>query len=349
MLSPSECAFVTFLMLNDSFLPGALLQGHVLMQQASPFSRACLVTEEVSGEAVSALQVLFDHVVRVDKIVMPHARRHARQDRPFLLTRLQALRLGPDGDLGCRFRKIVLLDADILPLKRFEQLFLLDAPAGILNERKSHLVVVDRAGRFVRPRDVNITGCWKWHEVYGRIGHGTRIPRHITDRVGQDPLNLGVNTALMVLRPSMDEYDDLIRDLRRPGTRRLLADTFDWPDMQYLTLRWSGRWASIDASFCGICGYPSLGVLCGTHFAGGKPWDRKRARSFRHHQRFPDHRYWRRRYLDMMESHATLHRVRRLTRLAEAIRAVTSPRPDLRADSGSGSGSRCSARNRIAR
>ncbi len=321
MVSPNHCAFVTFLMLNESYLPGALLQGYSLAEHAPDFARICLVTEEVSDDARTALGSVFDHIVPVEKIYVPHRRRQARQDRPFLLTRLQALRLGPDGDLGHRFRKIVLLDADILPLKRLDQLFMLPGPAGVLNERKSHFVATDSQGRYAQPTDVDITGRWIWHEVYGGLGHGRRIPAAITDRPRHDPANLGVNTALMVLEPSQDEYLDMLEEISRPDTVTLLSETFDWPDMQYLTLRWSGRWVNVDASFCGFRGYPSLAALCATHFAGVKPWASGNS-SWGHYSQFPDFRYWHRRFLELMARHPELSEIKRLARLSDAIRRL---------------------------
>ena len=155
MVPPTHCAFVTFLMLNESYLPGALLQGYSLAQQVPDVSRVCLVTEEVSSRARTTLGTVFDHIVPVEKIYVPHRRRQKRQDRPYLLTRLQALRLGPDGDLGYDFKRIVVLDADILPLKRLDQLFLLRGPAGVLNESKSHLIATDTSGRYMNPPDVD--------------------------------------------------------------------------------------------------------------------------------------------------------------------------------------------------
>jgi len=221
----------------------------------------------------------------------------------------------------------VFLDADILPLKRFDQLFLLQTPAGILNERKAHFVDSDANGRYMRPKDVDISGRWIWHRVYRNIGHGHPIPSEITQRVRTDPSNLGVNTALMVLRPSLQDYISVVEDLKRPVTRKMLTEAFDWPDMQYLTLKWSRRWVNIDISFCGFCGYPSLNALCGTHYAGQKPWNHKYAGSFEHYARFPDFRYWHHQFLGMMDGHPELQSIGRLSRLAERIRALPASGP----------------------
>ncbi len=306
-------------MLNDQYLPGALLLANQLRAQWTQADLVCLVSEGVGSDSRDSLAVLFDRVVEVPPLFVPHARRQARQDRPWLLTRLQALRLGPDGDLGCSYEKIVLLDADILPIKRFDHLFLLNTPAGVLNERKSHFVSLAADRTYRLPADVELTGRWIWHEIYGAMGHGERIPAEITLRVRDDPTNLGVNAALLVLRPCMRELASIRKDIERPSVRRLLEEVFDWPDMQYLTLRWSGRWTNADACFCGLCGYPSLPALCGTHFAGPKPWDLEHDPAVRAYARYPDFRYWYRCFEIMMSLEPVLRANPRLSRLAHAV------------------------------
>ena len=166
-----------------------------------------MVTEDVTPDARYALGLVYDHVVDVDKLYVPHKRRQARQDRPYMFTRMNALRLGADGDLGCAYEKMVVLDADVLPLKHYAHLFTLPSPAGILNEDKSHFVETDEAGRYVIPESVDQTGTWKWHRLYDDVcPHGAPIPAEITDRIAKDPLNLGINGGLFVFEPSMDEY-----------------------------------------------------------------------------------------------------------------------------------------------
>ena len=316
----SRFAFVTFLMLNDSYLAGALLLAYALRRQQSQADLVCLVAEEITAGARYALELLFDHIVTVDKIFVPHRRRQQRQDRPYWFTRMNALRLGEDGDLGFRYEKIVLLDADVLPLRHYDHLFLLQAPAGIINEHKSHFLESSVDGKFVIPPSVATTGTWRWHQLYGAVcPHGHQIPREITDRVQQDISNLGINTSLLVLQPSMDEFNFLKQDLERPAVRRLAGDLFDWPDMQYLTLRWSGRWTNVDLRFSGLNGYPSLDVLFGTHYAGFKPWYFGRAQSMAHYGRFDDFRFWFDEYRAMMAAYPGLQKVKRLHTLHQNI------------------------------
>ncbi len=323
----SRFAFVTLLMLNDSYLPGVLMLAYALRKQDTKADLLCMITEEITSVARHALGLLFDHVVEVEKIHIPYKRRQKRQYIPYVFTRMNALRLGQDGDLGFRFEKLVGLDADVLPLRYYDHLFLLDAPAGIINEHKAHFLDYDSDGQYIIPRSVETTGTWRWHQVYGEVcPHGHKIPKNITDRVKQDVSNMGVNSALLVFEPSMDEFRSVHQDINQPDIRRLVSDLFEWPDMQYLTMRWSGRWTSIDLRFNGFSGYPNLSVLFGTHYGGLKPWQFRRAKAMARYGRYDDFQLWFKEYVTMVtKAYPELQKVKRLrTLLKEALRSIES-------------------------
>jgi glycogenin glucosyltransferase len=314
-------AFATLLMLNDSYLPGALMTGNGLRKQKVSSDLVCLVTEEISRPAREALRQVFDHVIEVEKIRVAHSRAQKRQYLPYVFTKMNALRLGADGDLGTSYRKILMLDADMLPLSRFQRLFELDAPAGILNESKSHLLSADEGGAFEIPDDVLRTGKWHWHKLYEPIcPHGERIPAWLTDRVKEQRGNMGINGSLMLVKPSLAEYHEIRRDIESPANLRLLGEFFDWPEMQYLTMRWSGRWTNIDARYSGLNGYPNLELLYGTHFAGFKPWYFRREKSMQRYGRYPDFQRWFREYREMVtEIYPALQKSKRVRRLLDEI------------------------------
>ena len=322
--------FVTFLMLNDSYLPGALLLAYALRKQNTGADLVCMVTSEIGTDARDALSLLFHHVIQVDAIFVPHRRRQERQDRPYWFTRVNALRLGQDGDLGFNYEKVVSLDADLLPLEHYDHLFTVSAPAGIINESKAFVMEVDAAGQYIVPADVEQTGRWVWHRHYGEVcPHGHAIPKEITDRVRADATNLGLNGSLFVLEPSMLEFGEILSDLARPEIARLVGDLFEWPDMQYLTMRWSGRWTSIDLRFSGFNGYPRLSVLFGTHYAGFKPWSFRKAQAMARWSRHEDFQLWFREYAEMVTSaYPRLRQVKQLDRLWRQIAAMAVPRTD---------------------
>jgi len=328
---PQRRAFVTFLMFNDSYLPGCLMAAYGLQRQGSRSDRVCLVTEEVSGRACEALRLVYDKVLRVDKIPIPvgegtsssagAVRTGSARVQDAALTRFAALRLGSDGDFGCAYDKIVSLDADLLPMRGFEQLWDMPAPSGIVNEHRHHMADIDVDGHLVPRPDALRTGEWAWHDIYRDIcPPGSLIPQSITDRVASDPTNYGVNASLLVLEPSQDTFDDFMRWIRTGSVHDLVRYHWAWTDQQAATLYWSGRWTSLDPSYSLFYGYPSIDVGRGLHFAGVKPWAWRKKGFARRVKRFPDYALWSRQFLQMMTQLPELRRVGGLRRLEDATR-----------------------------
>lgn len=317
-------AFVTLLTLNDSYLPAALLLAYGLRQQQTEADLVCLVTPEISPSARQALAILYDHVLAVEPLVVPHRLAGTRPYLPYVFSKLHALRLGADGDLGLAYEKICLLDADLLPLKWYDHLFTLPTPAGTINEHKRHVMAWGTDGNFIVPPSVQEDGRWHWHTLYADCAHGQPIPKAITDRVAKDPSNMGVISSLWVLRPSLAEYAAIRHALTEPTVRHAVSQLFEWPEMQYLTGRWSGQWTNVDLRFHSLNGYPDLSVLYGVHYTGFKPWQFRREGSMERYGRRADFRLWHQQYLQMMAAYPALARFKRLQGLAETIRTFVS-------------------------
>jgi len=268
-------------MRGDGYLPGALVLAYALKMQTK-YDCICLVTGDVTPKARLALGLVYDKVIQINELRIKSSVGTGRGDRNLLMTRLEALRLGQDGGLGEQYEKIVLIDADVLPICNYDELFELPAPAGIIMEDKN-TSYSSAAAAFHK---------WSWHDNYEPLcPHGTRIPKEITDRVASDPNNMGVNAGLWVLQPSKAEYDSFVAALYKPEILPLVK-AFPWPEMQLATLLWSGKWTNIDIRYCSIGGYPSLDVLYGIHFAGLKPWQIN-SRSAVHYAKYPDFALWR--------------------------------------------------------
>ena len=266
-------AFVTFIIRNDSFLPGAMVFAYALRLQKTESDLVCIVSENVTDTAKTTLRMVYDDVITIPEVYVPHDRRHERQDRPFLFSRFNAFRLGADGDLGKKYDKIIIADCDILPLQNYDQLFELNAPAGIINEKKENCIAYEN-GKYIVPDSVYVDGTWNWHEIYKDIPHGTLIPTEITDRIKNDKTNLGVHSSLCLYEPTMSFFNSIMDDLEDVEIQKEIS-TYNWPEMQYITLKLSGKWTNIDLKYSSFNGYPKIDVLNGIHLAGLKPWSIK--------------------------------------------------------------------------
>lgn len=275
-------AYVTFIIKNDRYVCGALVLAYGLLKQCVEADLICLVTNEISREAVKALSLVYTRVIEVESILIDHPNDQGRSDRHLLFTRFQALRLGCDGDLGCDYEKIVLIDCDVLPIKDYDSLFELEAPAGIINECKDNWYgdLVFDGGKTV------------WHKVYDPIcPHGEMIPEHITNRVWNDCDNLGVNACLWVLEPNMVDYNRLLTMMDDTVVYEKLK-AFNWPEMQFATYFWSGKWRSVDLRYCAYNGQPNISQIYGTHFAGYKPWHDQDRKVLKRYMAYEDFQLW---------------------------------------------------------
>lgn len=282
-------AFVTFIIRNDSYLPGALVFAYALRLQKTESDLICIVSENISDYSRSTLRLLYDDVITIPEVYVPHDRRQERQDRPFLFSRFNGFRLGADGDLGKEYEKIIIADCDLLPLHNYDSLFDLSAPAGIINEKKEYCLEYED-GKYIIPDSVYVNGTWNWHEIYKEIPHGTKIPKEITDRIKKDKSNMGVNASLYLFNPSMDLYNSVMNDLNDEVIQKEIS-MYNWPEMQYITDKLSGEWTNMDLRFSSFNGYPDIEALYGIHFAGLKPWSIKN-KSVKSFGKFDDYKLW---------------------------------------------------------
>lgn len=330
-------AHITLLTLNDSYLPAVLLLAYNLRRQQTQADLILLVTPEITTAAREAARLLYDHVLSVEPIVMPHRLAGKRPYLPLVFTKLHVLRLGPDGDLGLHYDKITLLDADLLPLSHYDHLFTLPTPAGTINESKTHVMEWGADGNFIIPPTVSTEGTWNWHQIYAEYPHGQPIPPSITDRVATDSSNMGVISSLLVLTPDLAEYQAIRHDLLRPEVQALVGEQFEWPEMQYLTIRWSGQWRNVDLRFHSLNGYPDLAVLWGVHYTGFKPWQFRQAGSMARYGRRADFQLWHTTYRRLMKAYPPLRQQTQLRRLQEQIEQwQKQPLPDKKQSRSSG-------------
>ncbi len=286
----NKYAYVTFIIRNDSYLPGALVFAYALRLQKTKADLVCIVSDNISEYAINTLKLVYNDVIVLKEVYVHHDRRQERQDRPFLFSRFNAFRLGEDGDLNKKYEKIIIADCDLLPLHGYDELFELHAPAGIINEKKEYCLEYDEEGKYIIPDSVYLDGTWNWHHIYSDVPHGTLIPKEITDRINDDKLNMGVNASLYLFEPSQEFYKSIMNDLDNINIQKEIS-SYNWPEMQYITLKLSGQWTNVDLRYSSFNGYPDIEYLKGIHFAGLKPWNMKN-KSINSFGRFDDYKLW---------------------------------------------------------
>lgn len=313
--------YATFLMRNDSFVPGALVFAHALKKQGIK-NRYVFITDDISKHAKHYLDQAFDRTIVIDKKRIPHSNTKGRQDRADLFTRFEVLKFHDSIDpLGS---KILLADSDVLPLRHYADLTKMKSPSAIINEKESYTTaIVDH--QYIVDEAVIRHGTWHWHKRYEAYLKGEKIPKAITDQVLVDPLNLGMNTALWIFNTQWAAYDAIQLDLADEKTLERI-NQYRWPEMQYITGKWSGDWHTIDIKYASFSGYPRIDLVNGIHYAGLKPWATNH-RSFKHYAQFKDFRLWHYIFLQMTDEMPELLDYPKLNRLRSVSADIFTENP----------------------
>ncbi|WDK23307.1 glycosyl transferase family 8 [Colletotrichum graminicola] len=113
------------LLLNDTYLPGALVLAHSLRDAGTSKQLAVLVTlDTVSAEVITELKAVYDHVIPVPRI------RNARPANLYLMNRPDLHSAFTKVNLWrqTQFSKIVYIDADVVAYRAPDELFDIAAP-----------------------------------------------------------------------------------------------------------------------------------------------------------------------------------------------------------------------------
>lgn len=142
----SDFAYVTLLMKGDFYVPGCLVLASSLRRAGNKEDIICMVTSDVSTEAQSVLSMLFTEVIPVDYITTSDFQMSTEEIRQrygdmstSILTKLNCMNLkGKLKDKQKQYKKVCLLDADLLVLRCMDTLFSLEAPAGTFHSYWLH-------------------------------------------------------------------------------------------------------------------------------------------------------------------------------------------------------------------
>ncbi|PQE03865.1 glycosyl transferase family 8 protein [Rutstroemia sp. NJR-2017a BBW] len=119
MASEQEDVYAT-LLLEDSYLPGAMVLAHSLKDAGTTKKLAILVTTDtVSAETRTELETIFDHIIPVERVRNEATENLHLMGRPDLHSTFTKITLWKQ----TQFRRIVYMDADMVALRAPDELF----------------------------------------------------------------------------------------------------------------------------------------------------------------------------------------------------------------------------------
>ena len=292
-------AYATLIMLGDLYISAAIVLAYSLRKLNTRADLVVLVTNDVSEKGKNILKQFYDKVIEVKYIEVINWRTQKQTNRKYLnyvFTKFHIFNL-------TQYKKILLIDADAIVLKYPDHVFTLNAPAGCYLKDKDLFISYDKQGNYVLPPDDKI----KWYDEMCRCcGHGKLIPKEQTDKILKDKSNAGIGGGLMLLEPKKGELENIINDITRGKSWYLVSKFFAWPEQQYLTYRYSGKWTGINPRFFGLQGYPHWKVLYGLQYGGDKPFILNSKFPLETRLQYPDYILWHKMFREILDNNPTL-------------------------------------------
>ena len=253
-----------------AYLDGCILGALGLKRQGTQADVICFITPDISKDDKKKLEVVFDKVIYVpyispykmagqgdlstimmDPAIFKNCPNYTKEhpySHVFFKLHIFNPALFP-------YEKVCFVDSDLVPMNYYDSLFMLNTPAGWVEYRK----------KFPFQKSFHWDRC-------DYLEHGKPIPDIFTD-IGTKGSS-DVNAGLMVISPNKKEYDEMIKQITSPAKswlgpgkehigfydmeldkeksiagRKFVDSSYCYPEQNYLTKRYSGKWTYIEYSF----------------------------------------------------------------------------------------------------
>jgi hypothetical protein len=262
---------------NVSFLDGVILVGLGLRRQKIKHKLVCLVTPDVSEDIKNIIKILYDEIIVVpyispldnadikilSDIFSPndYINKNNYSEMCKIFTKLNIF-----NSKILPYKKVCFIDSDLIPIKKFDELFNVNTPAGWLEKINDN-----GHNSYARYWDV-------WNSIY----HNDIIPKVFTELY--QPPGTSINGGLLVIRPDYELFAFFINQLQTPkelwfGYKYVHKGNINWkrqfnnyyicPEQDYLTQHFSGQWYMINGLYCAWGNCP-IKKANGTHMAGNR-------------------------------------------------------------------------------
>ena len=257
------------------YLLGAILVAHMLKNRFQNYDLyknkingtkadvICMVTPDINNNIIDILKLFYDYVITVPYIswsdyslsneiindqnkfirIEDLSKGNLNKSHGFckVMTKLNIF-----NSQLLKYKKIVLLDADIIPLGFYDTLFTLETPAGWLEFRHHQMINLG-----IDPTNDRSTLCI----------HSQKILPFLTDL--NNKYSSDINASILVIEPNINLFNEMINELKTPldkwfGNNKehsgfwymdKFYDHYKFPEQNYLTKKFSGKWKCIDVVY----------------------------------------------------------------------------------------------------
>ena len=282
-------AVTTLLMINDEYMIGCIMLAQSIRQfkESKKIDLICMVTPDISAEAIRDLKQFYDRVVPVDYIQVDRSQIRHSQDKlkdiySKTFTKINCLRF-------TEYKKVIMIDVDMLVVrKKFFTLFDVKTPAapyvGCLVFYKKNILEI-------------------YKKEYSELEHGHLVPRKYYDMDCKSlyhkhnitmMADLGIDSTIIILEPNLDDFNKLVAIVQSgkgtfKGDTNLFADYYRYR-FHHIDMTFVGRWLNPDE-------HPEVSVI-DLYGYSSKAWQ---IPNLHHIIEYSEVKYWIRKYIEYYE------------------------------------------------
>jgi len=283
--NPSNCAWVVLLMLEKSYMAGALTIAHSLRRLKTKHDIVCMITEDLLSDSKIILAQLlgnsknpiFNKVIKVPYIV--------HKTKPFKSQKQVELYKGwidhSFTKWNClsltQYDKVILIDADMLVIANCDDLFELKPPAACFANPWAYPWLNKNGSELYNPYvcPINIPDLNDKNFIHlSELPHGAQI--------AQSQINIALHTksfvgwgTMILLEPDITNFNKLVSMIHKNTIFGEKYDSISGSDEIALAAFYKCRWTHIHQRYLAIP-WKKNWVSCDIrayHFHGRKPWD----------------------------------------------------------------------------
>ena len=128
-IQKSNFAYVTVVMKGDSYVPGALVLARSLLNTNTVHDVICIVTPDVSEQAVQDLSLLYTRVIRMEYINFPAVKMRTQKQRDKYESWMDSSMTLYTCLWLFQYEKVLHLDCDVCVIQNIDHVFSLPTPA----------------------------------------------------------------------------------------------------------------------------------------------------------------------------------------------------------------------------
>jgi len=274
-----KCAWVTLVMMKDSYIPGALVLAESLREVKTKHSIVCMVTDDVSIEGKRKLSMVFDEVILVDYITNKTKKYESfKQDDRYSawinnsFTKWSCLRF-------IQYDKVIFIDADMITITNCDELFELKSPAACY------------AWIWTIPWKKTLGNIKNFYCPKEELTHGAVVHKELIIHSIKNDGYVGWGTMLS-LEPDIEDFKNFVSYIKENEVYGEDHKCMNGADEQSIALYYAERkqlnWTNVHQQFLAVPWIPQWQggkEMRAMHYLARKPWDM-------HPEEFPDIQVW---------------------------------------------------------